>query len=1212
MNKHGQQNLASLKAAIWLLLCAVLLAGCQSSPSPGPLSSEPEEQRTFTLHEIAPEKAMESLASLDLGRMHRLPDGSGLSVTGSPDQLERVGIILQLIDTKEEFMIEALVPASRARSIPSNAQIGQALGGIVIGTFSDPPAPQAKQRGLIDVHGEDVIMILPARLRHNLLALGRLDPEAFNQQTRPPTTPRAAESPPPEMPSSGRTQDDDRQPEGAAGTSQREEATKAATLPASPPLPNAASNDEEHGGRAAVDSEASREPPGKAQSPTAAPPRSETRRDPDVPTPTSTSEASGTARGDSRVFKPADAQTKARSPEKKYERAPLANGEDALELDLPEKIRLTDLLDLAAEYFQLDYLYEPGQVKDEEVSLRLHGKLQGKMRVKDLYPVIESVLKFKGLAMTRREGNLVTILPVTDALEADPLLVDPDHRTVEAGNMVVTAVFELRYIDAESAMNLLENMKLGVTVSPIADMRTIIVTCYAHRMERIEQLLDLVDKPGETRKFRFRQLKYVMATRLIRKVADLVKEMQDVPITILPAQSTPALKTPSPSLPTRPGPAATTTPSAEERSRARASVYLDADERRNRILMIGRDEQLAIVEELITALDVSQQGIRTAKIYGIKCVDATEVRDKLKELHLTGGSRPATGMVPPPISPAASKVESAKTSTEPLVEEPQIVVLEAINSLLVNATEEQHGEFAAIVRSIDVVPPDRRTLRTYAIEHVDAEEVKKQLSEFAITGGAGSTEKITGNPSPSMPTAPRGNTERALQVPIDQPQITVLRATNSLLVNATMEQHERIAAIIKHVDVEARKDVLPYEIYFLENQEPNQLAEVLGKLIQQTVPEPTGKQENVTDPKAKIEKVVPKTDESVTIIPDKNTFSLIVHANRKNQEWVASLIEKLDKRRPQVLIDVTLVEITKTTAFNYDLNLITSIPDLTATSGLMGALTPGPNPVTSTDIINKLEATGSSHFADFQSNSGELTAFYGDKHINLLLEAMQSKNYGRVLANPKILVNDNERGMIKTIDTTYVVKQSSIPVTSGAGGTQTSLIQTAVDYQSYEAGITLNITPHISQGDLLRLSIELTRSDFRATADSEKPPDKTSSDLRTTAFVPDGSTIILGGLVRLNQNKGGRKVPILGDIPLLGGLFRSINNRDAQSKLYIFVKTEIIRPANALSRRMEELERVSERNRRAYEKDEREFQKLQDWPGINPKPVDPAKVLKSP
>ena len=246
------------------------------------------------------------------------------------------------------------------------------------------------------------------------------------------------------------------------------------------------------------------------------------------------------------------------------------------------------------------------------------------------------------------------------------------------------------------------------------------------------------------------------------------------------------------------------------------------------------------------------------------------------------------------------------------------------------------------------------------------------------------------------------------------------------------------------------------------------------------------------------------------------------------------------------------MEINKTEAFSYDLNVIQSFPDLTSTSSLTGTIS---GSVTSTDIMDKLASSNRSRFVDYQSNGGDFTGFYGDRHINLLLQAMQSKNYGRILAKPKILVNDNQPGSIRTADTTYVAKRSSVPVSSGGAGNDATLIETAVEYEGYEAGITLNITPHISMGELLRLDIELTRSDFRETSDEEKPPDTTSSELTTTVFVPDGSTIILGGLLKLNQSKGGAKVPLLGDIPLIGGLFRSINNSDIQNKLYVFVKS---------------------------------------------------------
>jgi general secretion pathway protein D len=257
----------------------------------------------------------------------------------------------------------------------------------------------------------------------------------------------------------------------------------------------------------------------------------------------------------------------------------------------------------------------------------------------------------------------------------------------------------------------------------------------------------------------------------------------------------------------------------------------------------------------------------------------------------------------------------------------------------------------------------------------------------------------------------------------------------------------------------------------------------------------------------------------------------------------------------------------------------------------------------SENLVSTLTDSRRDRFVDFQSNGGLGKGFYGDRHINALLTAMQQKDYGRVLAKPKILVNDNEPGMISSMDVTYVMEQGSTIVPGQTGGS----VQTSIAYVPYDAGITLNITPHISSGDLLRLDISLERSDF-GTITGDKPPDTQESHIETTVTIPDGSTIILGGLIKLNQSKGGTKIPILGDLPLIGGLFRSASNSDLQRSLYVFVKAEIIRPSET-GLAQADLERISERNRTAFEESETEFQEYQDWSGIKPEPMKPLKVL---
>jgi type II secretory pathway component GspD/PulD (secretin) len=789
-----------------------------------------------------------------------------------------------------------------------------------------------------------------------------------------------------------------------------------------------------------------------------------------------------------------------------YEPEPLATGEDTLSLTLPEKMDIIALLDYVGKHLQLNYMYDSTLVKGE-VTLKLHGKQQGALRVKDLYPLLESALKFRGFVMSRNR-NLVTIVPAAQVLDIDPAL-QTEKGKPEYGDVVITAAFRLKHIDTNSAMNLLTSMKLGTVVTPIPDTSTIIVTEYAYRMGRIEELLEMIDKPGEPRQFRFRQLKYTMAKTLAPKVKTLAEQLGTVSITIAAATVTPAAPQ-IPGMPPRTGlslPTARITPT-QTTAAAQAGVYLDADERTNRILMIGLEAQLTIVESLIEALDVQQQDLRSMKLYKIEHVDAEEVKKKLQELGIIGGAAETPSRI----------TGSQRTATAT----PESVTPQTPGALAARAT---------------------------------------------ATSGA-ITEAV-----------------------VEQPQVVVLTPTNSLLINATPEQHTQIAGIIKYVDSETEKGVIPYTIYPLENQKPTDMATVLEKLIQETV----------KDKEGKIERVVKKTEEEIIIVPDENTFSLIVYASKKNQEWIGNLIKTLDKRRPQVLIDVTLVEISKSDEFEYDLNLVESFPDMTHSSGLIRDFN---------EIVGKLISKNQDRFIDVQAKSGAGTGFYADKHVNVLLSAMQSKGYGRVLAKPKILVNDNEKGTIKTTDTTYVKKTSSAPISTGAAGQQYTPIETAVSYEPYDAGITLDITPHISEGKLLRLEMNLTRSDF-VSALGDKPPDTTSSDITTIVTVPDGSTIILGGMLKLKQNKGGTKVPLLGDIPIVGGLFRSTSTSDSQRKLYVFVKAEIIRPAETAIAGLPDLEKISERNRMAFEKHEAEFQGYQIWPGIKPKPVEPVKILET-
>jgi general secretion pathway protein D len=218
---------------------------------------------------------------------------------------------------------------------------------------------------------------------------------------------------------------------------------------------------------------------------------------------------------------------------------------------------------------------------------------------------------------------------------------------------------------------------------------------------------------------------------------------------------------------------------------------------------------------------------------------------------------------------------------------------------------------------------------------------------------------------------------------------------------------------------------------------------------------------------------------------------------------------------------------------------------------------------------------------------------------------MQKKGYGRVLAKPKILVNDNELGHIDATNTIYVSRSSSSATTTGE-----AVVSSSYTFDEFPSGIQLDITPHISKGELLRLEITMSRSSQGTPSGGENvpPPPKIENNIETTVTVPDKSTIILGGIIQLDQQKQAWKVPLLGDIPIVGGLFRKIGNSSNDTRLYVFVKGEILRPDETFAG-LPDLEEISNRHKIAFEEFEKKFQDYHDWPGIKPKPVEPFKVL---
>jgi hypothetical protein len=167
----------------------------------------------------------------------------------------------------------------------------------------------------------------------------------------------------------------------------------------------------------------------------------------------------------------------------------------------------------------------------------------------------------------------------------------------------------------------------------------------------------------------------------------------------------------------------------------------------------------------------------------------------------------------------------------------------------------------------------------------------------------------------------------------------------------------------------------------------------------------------------------------------------------------------------------------------------------------------------------------------------------------LLVQFFKTNTDTQVLATPFILADDNQQNVIDILETRYVQNTN---ISTGGGVATTS-------NDSEDAGITLEITPTISSRSAVFLELLLEVSQFQANAGTAQVlPPKTTNTVTSAVTIPDGEIFVIGGLTRENKAKSVSKVPILGDIPLIGKLFRSEATSSSLSNLYIFLRAHIL------------------------------------------------------
>ncbi|MCP3917404.1 MAG: hypothetical protein GY711_17805 [bacterium] len=385
----------------------------------------------------------------------------------------------------------------------------------------------------------------------------------------------------------------------------------------------------------------------------------------------------------------------------------------------------------------------------------------------------------------------------------------------------------------------------------------------------------------------------------------------------------------------------------------------------------------------------------------------------------------------------------------------------------------------------------------------------------------------------------------ALQQGQQEAKIMVDPRTNSLLVMAMPEDMPAIQELIARLDVDVVERERSYHIYNLENVSADELAETLNDFLQDAGRLEQGR--GATGQGAQPRQGGGAQSTEFVVVPDPETNSLLIAASRTRYQELITLIEALDERQDQVLIETALIELTGSDFLDIGVELgVADIPGVDSVGGF-GLSGFG---------MSSLEDTDGDGVPDVKvpniPTRGISAGILDGDNFNLpvLLQLIEEKRNSNVLNIPSVLVNNNGSATVTTLD-----EQPTTTVTLGTGGAAA----TQENFNDYvEAGITMQISPSISASRYLRLDIFLEVSNFNGAVQGSIPPPRTTRTLETQVNVPDGDTMVIGGIIVDNRSETRRQVPFLGDLPIIGNLFARESNNLNRTALYFFVTPHIM------------------------------------------------------
>jgi general secretion pathway protein D len=477
------------------------------------------------------------------------------------------------------------------------------------------------------------------------------------------------------------------------------------------------------------------------------------------------------------------------------------------------------------------------------------------------------------------------------------------------------------------------------------------------------------------------------------------------------------------------------------------------------------------------------------------------------------------------------------------------------NLLLVIDSGLNMEKILSIIKIIDQ-PSLAEVPEIICLKHASADAVAKMLNE-------GISRKVQAGPQPLSAREARAIADQRL---------------NAVILFGDKAKIGEMKSLVSLLDVPPPEFRSMINIYFLENADATELVKVLEDLLKRT------ETQQKPTPTPSVPSAAFEIAGSISITADKASNALVIVASPADYQNLSRIIKQLDKRRRQVFVEAMIAEVSidKLLELGTKWRAVVKRNGEPVFIGGVGQV----DQATIGNIINGLTGLTLGGLANYftipQSFVAGATSDVKVPGLAALFSLSDFKDVVNVLSTPQILTSDNKEAEIMVGENVPFIAKRERDITT------TGTVLTSIERQ--DVGITLRITPQISEGDYVKLDIYQEISALVSNQSenilTSVGPTITKRATKTSAVLKNKQTVVIGGLLQEHNEEQVTKVPVLGDIPLLGWFFKFKSVDKKKTNLLIFLTPHIIREMEYLERLSRDKTETFSRTERLYESGE--------------------------